>query len=194
MLGFDTTRNCRQIKHKGLCGVFFLYTTNISTGLSFSSHDFNLLFGGNKYISQEKHTISHVTKAVLYHERSTMPCAWFVFSVCLIFLSFMLFPYCYLLSEFFFSSFSVLSFLIHPFFFFASGILFLLWGAVSSVSAPWLHLLLWHFLIYRSREWQATGRWHWVAMTTQIQHMLTLIDRFVTGCPSPCHCSQNMPA
>lgn len=116
MLGFDTTRNCRQIKHKGLCGVFFLYTTNISTGLSFSSHDFNLLFGGNKYISQEKHTISHVTKAVLYHERSTMPCAWFVFSVCLIFLSFMLFPYCYLLSEYFFQVFLCYLFSSIPFF------------------------------------------------------------------------------
>lgn len=192
MLGFDRTRNCSQLKHKGLCGVFF-YILQISVLDYPSVHMILIFFLEVTNIFFKKSIPFHT---VLYHERSTMPCAWFVFSVCLIFLSFMLFPYCYLLSEYFFQSQFFCVIFSHPslFFFFASGILFLLWGAVSSVSAAWLHLLLWHFLIYRSREWQATGRWHWVAMTTQIQHMLTLIDRFVTGCPSPCHCSQNMPA
>lgn len=70
----------------------------------------------------------------------------------------------------------------------ASGLLFLLWGAVSSVSAPWLYLVLWHILIYWSGERQATGGWHRVAMAAHLQHIHSLDDRFVTRCPSLCPC------
>lgn len=69
---------------------------------------------------------------------------------------------------------------------FLSGLLFLLWGAVPSVPAPWLHLLLRHLLIYWSGERQATGGWHGVAMAAHLQHTHTLDDRFVTRCPSLC--------
>lgn len=85
---------------------------------------------------------------------------------------------------------SLLCFLLHSFFVFpcmlASGLLFLLWGAVPSVPAAWLHLLLWHLLIYGSGERQATGGWHRVAMAAHLQHIHNLDDRFVTRCPSVC--------
>lgn len=90
---------------------------------------------------------------------------------------------------------SLLCFLFHPLFF-ASGLLFLLWGAVPSVSAPWLYLLLRHLLIYRSGERQAAWGRHRVATAAHIQHILTLDDRFVARCPSlrPCRTCPRTPA
>lgn len=55
----------------------------------------------------------------------------------------------------------------------ASGLLFLLRGAVPPVPAARLHLLLRHLLIYWSGERQATGGWHRVVLgSTFTRHAL----------------------
>ncbi len=102
----------------------------------------------------------------------------------LIFVSVMQFSVlCHIVLRFCFDLSCVFS--IHPFFLciLVLGLLFLLRGAVPSVPAARLHLLLRHLFIYWSGERQAAGGWHRVAMAAHLQHIHTLDDRFVTRCP-----------
>lgn len=103
-------------------------------------------------------------------------CVWYAF----LFFNIRIFFYTSVLISFVFSPPSFFPCML------VSGILFLLWGAVPSDPAAWLHLLLWHLLIYWSGERQATGERHRVAVAAHLQHVHNLGDRFVIRCPSLC--------
>jgi len=134
-------------------------------------------------------TCKNILKATLWKKINYIPSTWFtfLFFICFVFSFFSCCFYTCLFWSLFCSTllfFSACTLV--------SGLLFLLWGAVPSVSAAWLRLLLWHLLIYGSGERPATRGWHRVAMAAHLPHIHTLDHRFVTSClylwppPLPC--------